>query len=196
MNLDLVLFSMNPLERTDFKHAFTGTDENYHKHKHYNLSKGNKTRLALYYLKQYLTNPAYINESIFDTIFAYFSYYLIPHNYEVFYDYINWNESEIEKTLINEYDWEVARDTKTTWRIGDGTASFYNYIYYRMAGFTENDTQRSNLIREGRMNRDEALRIVREENRPRLESILWYCNTIGIDIEKTLLRINAATHLY
>ena len=27
-------------------------------------------------------------------------------------------------------EWESADDTKSTWRIGDGTASFYNYIYY------------------------------------------------------------------
>ena len=25
---------------------------------------------------------------------------------------------------------ELAPDTRTTWRIGDGTAAFYNYIYY------------------------------------------------------------------
>ncbi len=30
--------------------------------------------------------------------------------------------------IINEYDWETSADTPTTWRIGDGTAGFYNYI--------------------------------------------------------------------
>lgn len=46
-------------------------------------------------------------------------------------------------------------DTNTTWRIGDGTAAFYNYVYYTVAGFTEHDTFRSNQIREGQMTREE-----------------------------------------
>ena len=42
-------------------------------------------------------------------------------------------------TIINQYGWEISKDTKTTWRIGDGTAAFYNYIYKAIAGFTEDD---------------------------------------------------------
>ena len=51
---------------------------------------------------------------------------------------------------------EFAKDSKTSWRIGDGTASFYNYIYYTIAGFTEHDTFRSNQIREGVISRDQG----------------------------------------
>ena len=32
---------------------------------------------------------------------------------------------------MNKYNWEKAVDTDSTWRIGDGTAPVYNYIYYR-----------------------------------------------------------------
>ena len=77
----------------------------------------------------------------------------------------------IEETLIKEYNWELAADTKTTWRIGDGTAGFYNYIYYTIAGFTEHDTFRSNQVREGVITRKKALELVNEENRPRYENI-------------------------
>ncbi len=63
------------------------------------------------------------------------------------FDYWRWDEKVIESTLLNDYDWERATDTNTTWRIGDGTAAIYNYIYYTMAGFTEQDTFRSNQIR-------------------------------------------------
>ena len=59
---------------------------------------------------------------------------------------MGWDE-KINETLINNYDWETAQDTSTTWRIGDGTAAMYNYIYYKVAGFTEHDTFRSNQIR-------------------------------------------------
>jgi glucosamine--fructose-6-phosphate aminotransferase (isomerizing) len=74
-------------------------------------------------------------------------------------------QKQIDDTLA-EYDWEKAPDTNTTWRIGDGTAAFYNYVYYTVTGFTEHDTFRSNQIREGDLNREEALALVEDENRP------------------------------
>ena len=67
------------------------------------------------------------------------------------FDYYRWDENEVNDTLIGKYDWETAIDTTTTWRIGDGTAGFYNYVYYTVAGFTEHDTFRSNQIREGQL---------------------------------------------
>ena len=51
--------------------------------------------------------------------------------------------------MLDSYGWERAVDTSSTWRLGDATAPFYNYIYYTVAGFTEHDTFRSNQIREG-----------------------------------------------
>jgi hypothetical protein len=90
----------------------------------------------------------------------------------------------------------MAKDTNATWRIGDGTAAFYNYIYYVAAGFTENDTFLSNQIREGMVRREEALKLTLEQNKPRFESIQWYCDTIGIDFEKTIKMINSIPKLY
>ena len=39
-------------------------------------------------------------------------------------------DENIVNNVLDQYDWERAPDTNTTWRIGDGTAAFYNYIYY------------------------------------------------------------------
>lgn len=141
-------------------------------------------------------NPSYLNESLFDSLWAFASFYMIPHEYLRLYRYTKWDEEEVSSTLIREYDWELAKDTKTTWRIGDGTASFYNYIYYCVAGFTENDTFRSNQIREGVLSRERALEIVHRDNQPRFESIQWYCETVGIDMIATLERIKAIPKLY
>ena len=87
------------------------------------------------------------------------------------------------ENLINSaldlYDWETSPDTRSTWRIGDGTAAFYNYIYYNVAGFTENDTS-SNQIREGLISRDDALALV-DENSPRyliLDGIRYFSTLI------------------
>ncbi len=98
--------------------------------------------------------------------------------------------------MINQYDWETAPDTNTTWRIGDGTAAFYNYIYYTVAGFTEHDTFRSNQIREGDLTRDQALALVEDENRPRYPNIKWYLDAIGMELDEVISVVNAIRPLY
>jgi len=178
----------NAFEKTEFKLGFCGIQEGDTSGKGIltGISRLNKIKLPLYYVKQYLLNPAYINSSLFDTLHAYYSSYLLPDAYIYFYHYIPWNEKEIISLLRREYDWEVATDTNATWRIGDGTAAFYDYIYYTVAGFSEFDTFRSNQIREGLMTREEALDLVNKENIPRYESLEWYAKTVGFDLEKAL----------
>lgn len=90
----------------------------------------------------------------------------------------------------------MAPDTPSSWRIGDGTAPFYNYIYYTVAGFTENDTFRSNQIREGVLTREQALELVRRENQPRWEALQWYAQTIGFDLDEALNVIHSMPKLY
>ena len=155
-----------------------------------------KLQMAAYYAKQALLNPRYVNRSMLDTAFAFASYYFLPHNYLNLYAYIPFDEDVIGQTLIDEYNWETATDTLSTWRIGDGTASFYNYIYFTLAGLTENDTFRSNQIREGMMSREEALRLADRDNVPRYESMQWYCDIIGIDFVDAIERVNQASRLY
>jgi tRNA(Ile)-lysidine synthase TilS/MesJ len=194
MGIDLIVLCINPLERTDFKFGLCGIKPKVNVT--YRLTSADKMKLALYYGKKYLTNPSYINRSLLDTLFAYFAYYLIAHEYLSLYEYIRWDEETINNTLLRKYKWEMADDTKTTWRIGDGTAPFYNYIYYLLAGFTENDTFRSNQIREGTMTRAKALELSMADNLPRYDSMQWYTNTIGIDLEESLRIINNAPKLY
>jgi hypothetical protein len=98
--------------------------------------------------------------------------------------------------LRDVYDWELAPDTVSTWRIGDGTAAFYNYIYYNVAGFTENDTFRSNQIRQGAIAREQALKLIEVENQPRWESLQWYAATIGFSLDDALQVIAAMPRLW
>lgn len=155
-------------------------------------------KMIAHYLKAFLVNPGYLNASLLDTFTAYLIYYLLPihKDYVIFEDYIQWDEDTIITTLRGEYDWELSPDTASTWRIGDGTVPFYNYIYYTVAGFTENDTFRSNQIRTGMITRDEALKFLEMENLPRYESFFWYCDTIGVDSDKSLRVINSIPKLY
>jgi len=162
------------------------------------ISLLNKIRIANYYLKQFFINPAYINKSLLDTLYGYFSlFFLRPRDNDIFlFHFIKWNEQEILSTLIKDYGWEHPSDTKATWRIDDGTSAFYNYIYMAVAGFTENDTFRSDQIREGLIDRIEALECVKEENKPRYETIEWYARQIGFDVNRAIGIINAAPKSY
>ena len=52
---------------------------------------------------------------------------------------MEYDESVVNKHLVDKFNWEIDPSTPTTWRIGDGTAPVYNYIYWIHSGFTEND---------------------------------------------------------
>lgn len=195
----LIFLCENMLERTDFKTGFAGVrpavvDEDHA----YTLSLRSKLRLGAYYAGQYLGNPAYLNASVPDTLWAYACYYVIRRDYLNLYRFIEWDEPTIVATLRDQYDWELADDTETTWRIGDGTASFYNYIYHTVAGLNEIYTLRSNQIRQGRLDRGPALDLARRESRPRFDSIRWYLSTIGLgdDFDDVIRIINGIPKLY
>jgi glucosamine--fructose-6-phosphate aminotransferase (isomerizing) len=160
------------------------------------ISRKNKLKIMYYYLKQFVKNPAYINKSIFDTLFAYYSSYVLKDDYLYLFHYLDWDENTIVNTIVEKFNWEKETDTIATWRTDDGTAAFYNYIYLTMAGFTEFDIFRSHQIREGKLTREQAYEIVKAENKPRAKSIEWYGQAIGFDMNKAIQIINSAKRLY
>ena len=193
----LNIWGINPLENTDFKVGFCGISPDFEKERIYSLSKLRQMKLLGFVGKNFLRSPGYLNPSLGDTFGSFLSRYFAPkQDYFHFYDYYRWDEREIEDVILNEYEWEVAVDTRTTWRIGDGTAAFYNYIYYTVAGFSEYDTFRSNQIREGALTREQALVLVETENRPRYPSIKWYLEVVGLDYQDAIRRINRIPKLY
>ena len=187
----LDLWSANPLENTDFKSGFCGIAPDFEKTRLDYLSSSRKVRLALYYASRFATNPRYLNTSLLDTAGAFFAYYLEPRrDFYFMFDHMVWDEREVDDVLLSQYDWELSPDSPSTWRIGDGTAPFYNYIYMTARGFTEFDTFRSNQIREGMITRAEALEHVLVENRPRVPSLKWYLETVGLDFNSTIAKVN------
>ena len=192
--LPLTLVSENPMEASKFKAGFCGVNEA--NKRIFDISIYEKLKLIAYYSKQYALNPRYINSTLFDNLFAFFASYIMKHNLFHVFRYERWEEAKINTALQTIYGWELDLEAKSTWRIGDGTAAFYNYIYYTMAGLTENDTLRSNQIREGVLDRDTALAAVKLENQPRRASMEWYAQTIGFNLDEAVLAINQAPKLY
>jgi hypothetical protein len=140
----LNIWGINPMENTDFKVGFMGVGPDHDKEHIYSLSIVRQLTLLKGVAKAIASNPGYLNSSVVDTAGSFAARTLKPHrDYFHLYDYIRWDEKQIDSLLLDEYKWETAVDTNTTWRIGDGTAAFYNYIYYNVAGFSEHDTFRS-----------------------------------------------------
>ena len=194
--ISLNLWGVNPLEVTHFKAGFLGVKPDFEEEKVYANGISKQMRYQYLRLKAMSKSMGYFNGSIWDTISGeYFRSFTKKSDYYHLFDYWKWDEKLTDMTL-SKYDWELAPDTNTTWRIGDGTAAFYNYIYYQVAGFTEHDTFRSNQIREGDLTRDQALELVRDENKPRYQNLRWYLDTIDMDFISVIKAINSIPKRY
>lgn len=194
--INLNLWGVNPLEVTHFKAGFLGIKPDFEEEKVYSHGIMKQLRYQSLRFKAMLESPGYFNSSLWDTLSGeYYRSFTEKNDYFHIFDYWRWDEETIENTL-DTYNWERAIDTRTTWRIGDGTAGFYNYAYYTVAGFSEHDTFRSNQIREGQMTRERALELVAEENKPRYPNIRWYLDVLGMDFKEVIKVVNAIPKLF
>lgn len=194
--ISLNLWGVNPLEVTHFKTGFLRMPPSFEQKRVYTnglLGQFNYHRRRFW---QMFVNPGYLNSSLFDTLSG--EYWRSIHkktDYFHIFDFWEWDETQTDEVLAS-YNWEFSNDTTTSWRIGDATAAFYNYVYYTVAGFTEHDTFRSNQIREGALTRDKALELVEVENQPRYESIKWYLDAVNLDFREVIRRVNEISKLY
>ena len=195
--ININLWGVNPLEVTHFKAGFLGIKPYFEEKRVYSHGIYKQLKYQKQRFKAMLKSPGYFNRSLWDTLSGeYYRSFTEKKDYFHIFDYWRWDENLIDDTLINMYDWETAVDTSTTWRIGDGTAAFYNYVYYTIAGFTEHDTFRSNQIREGEITREKALELVADENQPRYENIRWYLDILNMDFKSVIKIVNSYKRLY
>ena len=194
--IKLNLWGVNPLEVTHFKAGFLGIPPDFEEKLVYSNGALKQIRYQYLRLCAMLKSPSYFNSSLWDTLSGeYYRSFKPKTDYFHLFDFWKWDENIVNASLEG-YDWEKAPDTNSTWRIGDGTAAFYNYIYYTVAGFTEHDTFRSNQIREGDISREYALELVNDENKPRYPNIRWYLDAIGMEFSTVVKKINSIPTLY
>lgn len=192
----MFFFRGNELEKDEFKAGHAGVKDADPGGVIHNLEAWKKARLLAFYAGQYMMNPSYFNSSFLDTGLAFFSTYIQRHDYRFLWHYVPWEEEHILSTLVKEYEWEVPTETAATWRTDDGTSAFYNYIYYQVQGFTENDSFRSRQIREGILTREKALELVHAENLPRYNALCWYFDMLGLDGHEVLTVVDRMPRLY
>lgn len=195
--IPLNLWGINPLEVTHFKSGFLGVAPDFEESRVYTSKLQKQLNYQMLRFSKMLRSPGYFNRSLSDTLSGeYYRSISKKSDYFHIFDFWSWDEKVVNETLLEEYDWETATDTSSTWRIGDGTAAMYNYIYYTVAGFTEHDTFRSNQIREGQLSRAEALSLVADENQPRYPNVKWYLDAIGMDFKDVVNVINKIPKMF
>lgn len=186
------------LEQREFFVGFCGINENVSATARlYKYNFMAKLKLAMYYLSQYIKNPAYINESFIDSIRSYFTSFIGKDDFLYLYEYLPWEQEKIEEVIKREYGWESDRAYgQNQWRMGDGQTAFTNYIYYAIAGFTEFDNFKSNQIREGLLTRYEAMRLVEIDNMPKYEALQYFSYVVGFNLDEVLAKIDAIPKMY
>lgn len=184
-NSDYIAQFECPYEQTYFKYGFAGIKPRFKKEESYSLSikSFDKLKLFAFYISQALFNYRLINQSLFDSIRGFYSFYYKKRNYIFPYNYFKFEENEVNHNLENYFQWEFDDEIVTSWRIGDETSFFYNFLYYEYAGFTENDFFRSNLIREGLIDRTRALYLVNRENQTSLKRVEEYLMKLDLEFK-------------
>jgi hypothetical protein len=141
-------------------------------------SGSDKIRLSVLFGMEFLRNPANYSFSVFKEYFTgagvyFFETRMKPKDVDTlgFYDYVYWNEQKILSTITKECGWRSAEDSTATWRVDDAAYPLINYIYYHLVGFTEHDELYSKMIREGQINRDDALRRCQSDQEPRVQKL-------------------------
>lgn len=198
-NSDLTIFGTGQqIEQMEFKTAYCNVNQKYKDNPRlYDTSVINKLKLFLWYSKEFILNPSYINESMYDNFIGFYSSFIHKDDALHLYNYIKYDKNEINNILKNHYNFfEDKTYGENQWRVGDGQTAFTNFIYYNIGGFSEFDNYLSNEIREDLISRDKALELAKKQNEVRIENIDHFCRIIGINTEEVLLRILNIKPLY
>jgi predicted glutamine amidotransferase len=192
-DIDLVIFCAgNPYETRDFFQGYCGVKTSiYHISRMSDYPLTVKTMLASYYIKEYLMNPRYLNHSFLDSIRSFLVSFIRKENFLYLFRYLRWDEEHIDQVLKKEYGWSSYKGYgKNQWRMGDGQTALSNYVFYNLGGFSEYDNFRSVQVREGVIDRDEAVALASEDNKPKYEAIDYLCSSVGINMNYLLRRIH------
>jgi hypothetical protein len=76
------------------------------------------------------------------------------------YDYIEWDQRVIVQTIQEELGWSVPPESPTTWRVDCALIPVINYLTEKAYGVSKIELGFSNMVRSGKMEREDALRRV------------------------------------
>lgn len=165
--ISLIVIGSNPLETASFKRAGFGGARTYHRF-------ANIPRIVIRSLKEILSNPRYLTLSWKLIMSMYLgashsSPYLKRRYRDIhvirLFDYIKWDEKEIEETVKAALDWKKSPEVESSWRFDCRLDYVRRKMYSATVGVTELRDLFSKMIREGMMTREEAQsRLSREDH--------------------------------
>jgi len=165
-NVSLYVIGSNPLETASFKSEEFGGARTYHK-----LS--NIPRIIRKSLGEVARNPGYLGLSWKLVLLTYLgashsSPYVRARYGDIqvirLFDYIKWNEKEVESLIARELDWKKSPEVESSWRFDCRLDYVKRKMYASTVGVTELRDLFSKMIREGMMTREEALERLKKED--------------------------------
>lgn len=94
-----------------------------------------------------------------------------------------YDEKDCVRTIREELDWKLPPDYKTDWRADCAFADLKNYMFLKTVGASYMDAFLSNMVRDGMISRDEALRRLAEEGTISWERIRRAVDVLDLPIE-------------
>ncbi len=74
-----------------------------------------------------------------------------------FFDYIAWDRRQIKETITEQLGWGVPEGTVSSWRFDCTIHHLVNYCFKQTYGFSKDFDGFANMIRDGKMEKEEAL---------------------------------------
>jgi len=180
-NIPVIIMGGTPIEGAGYKFDIMKINPN----------SNNITSFILGYLFRLIINPKWILNStcLITQIKEFYCHYYrkILHirkdllKIEPFYSYIGWKENEVISTIENELKWKKNPNTDSTWRGDCDIALLKLYLYKKTLGFNDIDDGLSSLIRDGQINREEALERLKKEEEIPEEVIKKIFDKIGLN---------------
>ena len=168
-NTSLLVLGSNPLETASFKSAGFGGARTYH-------SLKNLPSIAYKSIKQIISNPWYLTANWPLVLKMYLqASHSTPYSKWLFrdmkvvrlFDYIKWNEKDVEFTIIKNLGWEKSPEVESSWRFDCRLDYVRRIMYASTVGVTELRDLFSKMIREKQLTREEALdRLEKEDHIP------------------------------
>ena len=153
------------------------------------LLTGDKTRrkssLIKGFGKEILGNSSYLTPQILASFskefISRFTHGRSNHTSIPLFKYIVWDEDVILKTITEELSWQVPDKMSSSWRSDCQVNVVRQYLYQELLGFTKNNELLSQLIRNGYMTREEALKRLNRENQTDPEFLTEILADLGVD---------------
>ena len=107
-----------------------------------------------------------------------------------------WEEKTVEATIKNEMGWSKDSRSTSGWRGDCDVAILKLYVYYEIFGWNDKVFNLSNLLRDGQMDRNEALERLARDEQVSDDIVKKFLDEIGVNFSDFKNAVGKAKELY